>query len=61
MLKLSLDSTNSINICQEEIYHLTTAGNKVLLSVLLPLPPPALFPSLSFEDDIVIKTVDQFS
>lgn len=60
MLKLSLDSTNSINICQEEIYHLTTAGNKVLLSVLLPLPP-ALFPSLSFEDDIVIKTVDQFS
>lgn len=59
MLKLSLDSTNSINICQEEIYHLTTASNKILLPVRL--PPPALFPSLSFEDDIVIKTVDQFS
>lgn len=34
MLKLSLDSTNSINICQEEIYHLTTAGNKVFLPLL---------------------------
>lgn len=59
MLKLSLDSTNSINICQEEIYHLTTAGNKDLLPV--PLPPSALFPSPSFEDDTVIKTADQFS
>lgn len=29
MLKLSLDTTNSINICQEEIYHPTTAGSKV--------------------------------
>lgn len=44
MLKLSLDSTNSINICQEEIYHLTTAGNNVLLSVFL---PPLCYPSFS--------------
>lgn len=34
MLKLSLDTTNSINICQEEIYHPTTAGSKA--SILLP-------------------------
>lgn len=33
MLKLSPDTTNSINICQEEIYHPTTAGSKV--SILL--------------------------
>lgn len=29
MLKLSVDTTNSINICQEEIYHPTTASSKV--------------------------------
>lgn len=39
MLKLSLDTTNSINICQEEIYHLTTAGSKVSLLLSHSLPP----------------------
>lgn len=58
MLKLSLDSTNSINICQEEIYHLTTAGNKDLLPVLL---LPLLSFRLPFEDDTVFKAADQFS
>lgn len=55
MLELSLDSTNSMNICQEEIYHLTTAGSKVLLSGRL--LARSILPPISSGDDIVIKTV----
>lgn len=57
MLELSLDSTNPINICQEELYHLTTAGNKV--SVLL-LPSCSFF-NLSFlKMTLVLKLLINF-